>query len=311
MAKRVLKAVKLLNASAKKGLRETVRGMTPDLVVSRTHHVRLGVGHVLDPHHVIVVDSLITERTTATLVIGLEGHVSVTHVASMNRQRCGFLQLVHETSAPHGEAAGSVPHVRHDQGPVRLQPLRRNLERTNGRRVSRTRNPVLVRSTFLQSLQQADMMITEPLQVLHRLIHNYLHEVTARLGSDFTILGIGAGFPSNTHASRPSKRQMDLFRSVPVLGAAAGGCGVLARTGGRIGNALVVIVRNGTGQICCSHGMTTKINSTPVALVGSRDLVIHTAAALHQAFTRHVCAPCLAKPDAQKKHKMTERSHCR
>ena len=65
---------------------------------------------------------------------------------------------------------------------------------------------------------------------------------------------------------------------------------------GRFGNALVVIVQN----------VTTEINSTPVALVISRDLVIHTAAAL-----QHVCAPCLAKPDAKKKHKMTERSHWR
>ena len=57
-------------------------------------------------------------------------------------------------------------HVRHDQGPERLQRLRRNLERTHGRREPCTRNPVLVRSTFLQSMQQANIMITKPIQVL-------------------------------------------------------------------------------------------------------------------------------------------------
>ena len=36
------------------------------------------------------------------------GHVSVTHVASVIRQRCGFLQLVDEASSPHGEAVGSM-----------------------------------------------------------------------------------------------------------------------------------------------------------------------------------------------------------
>ena len=166
MTKRLLEAVKMLNASAHKWLRETTRGMAPDLVVSRTHHVRLGVRHVLDPHHVIVVDSLITERTTATLLIGLEGHVCVAHVARMYRQRCEFLQLIHEMSAPHNETVGSVPHVRHDQARLALQPLKRNRERTHGRRAPCTRNPVLVCSTFLQSQQQADMMITERLQIL-------------------------------------------------------------------------------------------------------------------------------------------------
>ena len=112
MTKRLLEAVKLLNASAHKGLRETTRGMTPDLVVR----------HVLDPHHVSVVDSLITERTTATLVIGLEGHVCVAHVARLYRQRCEFLQLVHEMSAPHNETVGSVPHVRHDQARLDSNP---------------------------------------------------------------------------------------------------------------------------------------------------------------------------------------------
>ena len=96
--------------------------MTPDIVVSKTHHVRPGVRHVLDPHHAIVVDSLITERTTASLVTGLEGHVCVAHVARLNRQRCEFLQPLHETSAPHNETVGSVPHIRHDQARLDSSP---------------------------------------------------------------------------------------------------------------------------------------------------------------------------------------------
>ena len=41
-------------------------------------------------------------------------------------------------------------------------------------------------------------------------------------------LGIGAGFPRNTHANRFSKQQMDLFRSVPVFRATSGERSVLA-----------------------------------------------------------------------------------
>ena len=102
---------------------------------------------------------------------------------------------------------------------------------------------------------------------------------------------------SKQHACQSA--QQATSGSVPVFTRSWSGCWMMQRSGTNwraIWNALVVIVQN----------VTTEINSTPVALVISSDLVIHTAAAL-----QHVCAPCLAKPDAQKKHKMTERSHWR
>jgi hypothetical protein len=153
------------------------------------------------------------------------------------------------------------------------------------------------------------MMITEPLQVLYGIRHNALHELTACLRNDLAIPPISAGLPRNTHPSRSSKRQVDLFRLVPVLRAAAGGCDTLAGAGGRVGNALVVIVRNRTGKIHSSHFMTTEVNATPVTCVRSADLKVHATAAVQMGVTRRVCAQGLAQADAKKKRNETEGSH--
>ena len=76
------------------------------------------------------------------------------------------------------------------------------------------------------------------------------------------------------------------LRLVPVLRAAAGGCGTLAGAGGRVADALVVIVRNRTGKIHGSHFMTTRVNATPVTCVRTAKSVVHTTVAVKMGFSR-------------------------